>query len=84
MKCAEPSKGSSMTTFEEQVLSDLATLKSEMKTLVGNGQPGRMKQLEQRVEKHEALVQRLSGIWALSAVVLTMLHLGLDYLRTKH
>ena len=68
-------------TFEEQVLSDLATLKSEMKMLLGNGQPGRLRQLEQRVEKHESLVQRVSGIWA---VALTLLHLGIDYLRLRH
>jgi hypothetical protein len=84
MKCAEPSKGSAMTTFEEQVLNDLATLTSEMKALLGNGQPGRLRQLEQRVDRHETLVQRLTGVWAVAAVVLTMLHLGLDYLRPKH
>jgi hypothetical protein len=85
-KCAGPESQSEvlMTAFEEQVLNDLATLTSEMKALLGNGQPGRLRQLEQRVDKHESLVQRLTGIWALAAVVLTMLHLGLDYLRSKH
>jgi hypothetical protein len=70
--------------FEEQVLSDLATLKSEMKALLGNGQPGRLRQLEQRVDKHEAVVQRLTGIWTLVAVAVTLLHLGMDYMRIKH
>ena len=70
--------------FEEQVLSDLAALKSEMKALLGNGQPGRLRQLEQRVDKHEAVVQRLTGIWTLVAVAVTLLHLGMDYMRIKH
>jgi hypothetical protein len=70
--------------FEEQVLSDLAALKSEMKALLGNGQPGRLRQLEQRVDKHEAVVQRLAGIWTLVAVAATLLHLGMDYMRIKH
>jgi hypothetical protein len=70
--------------FEEQVLSDLAALKSEMKALLGNGQPGRLRQLEQRVDKHEAVVQRLTGIWTLVAVAVTLLHLGMDYVRIKH
>ncbi len=73
-----------MTGFEEQVLSELATLTSQMKMLMGNGQPGRLRQLEQRVEKHESLVQRATGIWAVVAVMLTALHMGMDYLRAKH
>lgn len=55
-----------------------------MKMLMGNGQPGRLRQLEQRVEKHESLVQRATGIWAVVAVMLTALHMGMDYLRAKH
>lgn len=70
--------------FEEQVLSDLAALKSEMKALLGNGQPGRLRQLEERVEKHESLVQRATGVWAVVAVMLTALHMGFDYLWGKH
>ena len=70
--------------FEEQVLSDLAALKSEMKALLGNGQPGRLRQLEERVEKHESLVQRATGVWAVVAVMLTVLHMGFDYLWGKH
>jgi len=73
-----------MIGFEEQVLSDLAALKSEMKALLGNGQPGRLRQLEQRVDRHEAVVQRLTGIWTLVAVAVTLLHLAMDYLRIKH
>ena len=73
-----------MTDFEQRVLADLSTLKAEMKSLVGNGQPGRLKQIEQRVEKHEAVVQRAVGIAGLAGTALTLVHLGIDYLRIRH
>ncbi len=70
-----------MTDFQRQVLADLATLKAQMRALLGNGQPGRLRELEARVEKHEALVHRASGIGALVAALLTLLHLGIEYLK---
>jgi hypothetical protein len=73
-----------MTGFEQRVLADLSTLKTEMKTLLGNGQPGRLRQMEERVEKHEALVQRAIGIAGLAGMALTLVHLGIDYLRIRH
>lgn len=33
------------------------------------------------MEKHEALVNRASGIGALVAALLTLLHLGIEYLK---
>lgn len=70
--------------FESQVLADLATLKTEMHALVGDGQPGRIHELEARVDKHEALVQRAAGIGALAGFLTTMIHVAIEYLRTKH
>ena len=70
-----------MTDFQRQVLADLATLKAQMRLLLGNGQPGRLREIEARVEKHEALVNRVSGIGALVAALLTLLHLGIEYLK---
>jgi hypothetical protein len=35
------------------------------------------------VEQHEALVQRASGIGALLGVVLTLVHLGIDWLKMR-
>ena len=72
-----------MTDFESQVLSDLAQLKTQMHALLGNGQPGRLHQLEQRVEHHEAFVQRAGGIGALFGFLITALHFALDYLRLR-
>jgi hypothetical protein len=72
-----------MNEFERTVLADLATLKAEMKIVLGNGQPGRLRQLESRVEQHERLVQRASGIDALMGVLLTLVHLGIDWMRIR-
>lgn len=72
-----------MNDFEKQILADLATLKSQMKTLLGNGQPGRLRQLEQRVEKTETFVQRLAGAGALFALLLSLIHAGFELLRWK-
>jgi hypothetical protein len=73
-----------MNEFESQVLADLATLKTQMRMLLGNGQPGRLQELETRVEQHEALVQRVAGIGALLGLLMTLLHAGIDYLRLRH
>lgn len=72
-----------MTEFEKQVLADLATLKTEMKNLLGNGQPGRLRQIEQRVEKHEALVQRVAGVGTVVGFLLTAIHFSIDFFKTK-
>lgn len=72
-----------MTEFEKQVLEDLTELKTEMRLLVGNGQPGRLQRLEQRVERHEKFVQRAGGVGAALAALLTLIHLAIDYLRVS-
>ncbi|MCU1222477.1 MAG: hypothetical protein JWQ42_570 [Edaphobacter sp.] len=70
-----------MTEFEGQVLADLSVLKSQMKQLMGIGQPGRLTQLEERVERHERAVQRIKGLAGAMGGLLTMVHLAIDYLR---
>jgi hypothetical protein len=72
-----------MSDFENRVLSDLAVLKAQMQELLGNGQPGRLRQLELRVEQHEAFMQRGAGIGALLAFLLTLLHVGIDFLHSR-
>ena len=73
-----------MTEFENLVLADLAVLKTEMKTLLGNGQPGRLVKMEEKVARHEALLQRAIGVGAIGGLGLTLVHLGIDYLRLRH
>ncbi|WP_263382789.1 hypothetical protein [Granulicella arctica] len=68
-----------MTDFESQILSDLSVLKSQMQSLIGIGQPGRLNQLEERVARHEQAVQRMRGLVAAFGGVTTMLHLTISY-----
>ena len=70
-----------MTEFEGQVLADLRVLKSQMENLIGIGQPGRIVQIEERVERHERSVQRMKGVFAAFGGLLTMVHLAMAYLR---
>jgi len=70
-----------MTEFEGQVLADLRVLKSQMENLIGIGQPGRIVQIEERVERHERSVQRIKGVFAAFGGLLTMVHLAMAYLR---
>ena len=73
-----------MTSFEKQVLEDLAELKTDMKWVVGDGTNGRLQELEGRVQKHEIFVQKAGGIGTLIAGLLTVLHVGVDYLKWHH
>ena len=63
-----------MDDFEVTVLSDLAALKSQMASLIGLGQPGRLTMLEQRMEQHEVYLQRMKGWVAAFFVALTLAH----------
>ena len=70
-----------MTEFEGQVLADLRVLKCQVEQLLGVGQPGRIAQIEERVERHERSVQRIKGVFAAFGGLLTMIHLAMAYLR---
>ena len=72
---------STINEFEQKVLEDLSELKAHMRWLVGNGKPGRLQELERRVEEHEKFVQRAGGIGAAVGVILTLIHLAIDYMR---
>ena len=70
-----------MTDFEQSVLADLAELKANMRLLIGNGQPGRIANIEARVDQHEQFVQRSRGIAALLGTLLVLIHLTIDFFR---
>ena len=70
-----------MTDFEERVLRDLSELKAHMSWLVGTGNEGKMQELEERVRRHDESVQRLRGMGAAFGVLLTLVHLAIDYLK---
>jgi hypothetical protein len=73
-----------MTEFEGQVLADLSVLKSQMRQVLGIGQPGRLNQLEARMHDHEKTVQRLKGMGAAFGGLLTILHLATDFIIGRH
>lgn len=73
-----------MNDFEKQVLEELSTLKAQMQHLMGIGQPGRLHQLEMRVESHERSVQRLKGLAGAFGGLVTLLHFGMACLVGKH
>jgi hypothetical protein len=54
-----------------------------MKEIVGNGQPGRLAQLETRIQAHEQTVQRLKGIAAAFGGLLTFAHVAIDFLLAR-
>jgi hypothetical protein len=68
-----------MTEFEGQVLQELSVLKAQMQQLMGIGQPGRLHQLESRVDAHERSVQQLKGLGAAFGVVLTLVHVAITW-----
>lgn len=70
-----------MNDFEEKVLTDLAELKAHMRYLVGTGNEGKMQELDVRIQRNEAQLQRMGGIGAAFGVLLTLIHLAFDYLR---
>jgi len=70
-----------MTEFEAQALADLSVLKNQMNQLLGVGQPGRLTQLEERVERHEHSMQRMKGLAGAAGGLLTVFHLAIDYFR---
>jgi hypothetical protein len=53
-----------MNEFEAQVLSDLTVLKTQMNGLMGDGNGGRIVDLERRMERHEQNWQRAKGFLA--------------------
>jgi hypothetical protein len=55
-----------------------------MRWIVGNGNEGKIQELEARIQKHEAALQRTAGIGVAAGVLLTIMHLALDSIRTIH
>jgi len=73
-----------MTEFEGQVLADLSVLKNQMETVVGNGHPGRLSKIEDRVLTHDQSLQRMKGMAAAFGGLLTIIHVAIDYFAAKH
>ena len=67
-----------MNEFEAQVLSDLCVLKSQMTGLMGDGNGGRLGDLERRMEQHEQNWQRAKGFVAAISVLFTVVEVAVQ------
>ena len=72
-----------MTEFEGRVLADLSVLKNQMQHVIGDGNQGRMGQIEDRVLKHDQTLQRIRGSAAAFGGLLTLVHVAIDYIAAK-
>jgi len=67
-----------MNEFEAQVLSDLNVLKSQMCALVGDGNGGRLAELERRMDCHEQNWQRAKGFLAAMSVLFAAIEVAVE------
>ena len=72
-----------MNEFEAQVLSDLSVLKTQMTSLVGDGNGGRISELERRMDQHEQHWQRTRGFLAAFSVLFAILEVAIEALRRR-
>jgi len=70
-----------MNEFEAQVLSDLCVLKTQMTGLVGDGNSGRMGELERKLEGHERNLQRAKGFMAAMSVLFAVIEVAVEAFR---
>jgi hypothetical protein len=70
-----------MNEFEAQVLSDLSVLKTQMISLTGDGNGGRIGDLERRMACHEQNWQRAKGFLAALSVLLAVIEVTVEALR---
>jgi hypothetical protein len=76
------SAGSSMAAGPAK--TTVQEMKAHMAWLVGNGNEGKMQELEQRIKRQEISLYRLGGVGAAVGGAPTIVHLALDYLKVVH
>jgi hypothetical protein len=69
-----------MNEFEAQVLSDLSVLKTQMTGLMGDGNGGRIGELERRMDRHEQNWQRAKGFLAAVSVLFAVIKVAVETL----
>jgi hypothetical protein len=67
-----------MNEFEAQVLSDLSVLKTQMTSLTGDGNGGRVVELERRMDRHEQNWQRAKGFVAAVSALFAVVEVALE------
>ena len=70
--------------FESRCGAKNIELKAHMRWIVGNGNEGKIQELENRIRRNEASLQRTAGIGVAVGVLLTILHLALDSFKMIH
>jgi hypothetical protein len=60
------------------VLSDLSVLKTQITGLVGDGNGGRIAELERRMDRHEQNWQRAKGFLAAVSVVFAVIEVAVQ------
>jgi len=68
--------GPSLTTVDE--------LKAHMRWVVGNGNQGKIQEIEERLNRHETHLQRLVGVGSAMAVAITVMNLVVNFLKLHH
>jgi hypothetical protein len=79
-----PTQGATPAGTYYRVVLKLDELKADMKWLLGDGKPGCIQELTRRVARHERFVQKSSAIGVVMATLLTIIHVGMDYLKWRH
>lgn len=74
-------KGIEVEDFQEKVLADLAELKAHMRWVVGNGNQGKIQEIEERLNRHEAHLQRMVGMGSAIAAGITVMNLVVNFMR---
>jgi hypothetical protein len=69
--------------FEAQVLSDLSVLKTQMTALMGDGNGGRLLDLERRMERHEQNWQRAKGFLAAISVLFAVIEVAVETMHRR-
>ena len=67
-----------MNEFEAQVLSDLSVLKNQMTGLMGDGNGGRLAELERRMDRHDEHWQRAKGFLAAISVLFAVVEVAVE------
>jgi hypothetical protein len=73
-----------MNEFEAQVLSDLSALKTQMTGLLGDGNGGRLANLERRMERHEQNWQRAKGFLAAVSILFAVVEVAVEALHQSN
>jgi hypothetical protein len=79
-----PNTGANPAGTYYKAIFRLDEVKAHMRWLVGNGNEGKIQELEEKVTRHEAFLQRFTGIATAVACLLTVVHFAIDLLKYRH